>query len=428
MGLLSRIAAAFGAPFDPDRHPRTRDVAMNDPAVWLGAGVGRPAISGMHVTESEVMQLGIVPSIALAIAGPVSTIPLKVFERQPGDNRREATDLPLYTVLHRRPGRRTAQELREALTLDLALRRECFAEIIPAEGAPVAGLDYIENHRILGVAEGPDRRVYYRIAGRGTAPAYTLRDDEIWHVRRPPFTANGLRGRPIWETTPDPFAYGIALRRYGATWFRNAGRGGDILEMPPGNTFKSKEEETEFLARWRDGANGFNAHSTRLLKNGIKRSADVANNNEAQFMEAQQASNIEICGLFAMPLSRVGLLGKAIKATVEQESIDYVHYCIGAPIVALEQAACRDLLIGAEQDRYYVEHNVAGLLRGDIKTRYAAYAQGRQWGWLSVNDIRRMENLNGIGEDGDRYLEPVNMVEAGAADDLEDPPNPDPEQ
>jgi hypothetical protein len=42
------------------------------------------------------------------------------------------------------------------------------------------------------------------------------------------------------------------------------------------------------------------------------------------------------------------------------------------------------------------------------------YSLARQWGWMSVNDIRRLENLNAIGPDGDVYLQPLNMVPAGS--------------
>lgn len=41
-----------------------------------------------------------------------------------------------------------------------------------------------------------------------------------------------------------------------------------------------------------------------------------------------------------------------------------------------------------------------------------AYAQGRQWGWLSVNDIRKLENMLAI-PNGDIYTQPLNMGEAG---------------
>lgn len=59
----------------------------------------------------------------------------------------------------------------------------------------------------------------------------------------------------------------------------------------------------------------------------------------------------------------------------------------------------------------YIEFNVSGLLRGDQKSRYESYALGRQWGWLSTNDIRRMENLPPIAG-GDKYLTPLNMVDS----------------
>ena len=51
-----------------------------------------------------------------------------------------------------------------------------------------------------------------------------------------------------------------------------------------------------------------------------------------------------------------------------------------------------------------------------MATRPAAtspYAVAQQWGWLSANDIRRMENMPPIDEGGDVYLQPLNMSPAG---------------
>ena len=60
-----------------------------------------------------------------------------------------------------------------------------------------------------------------------------------------------------------------------------------------------------------------------------------------------------------------------------------------------------------------VEHRLEGLLRGDTAARTAYYTAGRQWGWLSVNDIRELESME-LVENGDEYLVPMNMTEAGA--------------
>jgi hypothetical protein len=41
------------------------------------------------------------------------------------------------------------------------------------------------------------------------------------------------------------------------------------------------------------------------------------------------------------------------------------------------------------------------------------YANGRMWGWLSANDIRKLENLPSLGPEGDIYLQPANYLKAG---------------
>jgi hypothetical protein len=63
---------------------------------------------------------------------------------------------------------------------------------------------------------------------------------------------------------------------------------------------------------------------------------------------------------------------------------------------------------------------IDGLLRGDIESRYAAYAVGRQWGWLSANMVLNKENMNQIGPQGDIFLVPINMAPADRINDVID--------
>jgi HK97 family phage portal protein len=80
-------------------------------------------------------------------------------------------------------------------------------------------------------------------------------------------------------------------------------------------------------------------------------------------------------------------------------------------LVRWEQEIARQLLMPSERARYYAEFLVDRLLRGDAASRYEAYAVGRQNGWLSANDVRRLENMDPI-EGGDVYLVPLNMLSA----------------
>ena len=71
---------------------------------------------------------------------------------------------------------------------------------------------------------------------------------------------------------------------------------------------------------------------------------------------------------------------------------------------------------------YFAKFNVDGLLRGDYKSRMEGYAIGRQNGWLSINDIRRLEDMSLVPTDqgGDDYLVNGNMTAANVVKDKED--------
>ena len=73
------------------------------------------------------------------------------------------------------------------------------------------------------------------------------------------------------------------------------------------------------------------------------------------------------------------------------------------------------LLNDAERDIYEIEFNMEGLVRGDMQSRYQAYAIGRQWGFLTADDIREKENMGHV-EGGDKTYAPLNMISSELAD------------
>ena len=83
-------------------------------------------------------------------------------------------------------------------------------------------------------------------------------------------------------------------------------------------------------------------------------------------------------------------------------------------LVRWEQAISRLLLDDSERLLYFAKFNVDGLMRGDYKSRMEGYAVGRQNGWLSINDIRRLEDMPLVPAEkgGDDYLVNSSMVGA----------------
>jgi hypothetical protein len=90
-----------------------------------------------------------------------------------------------------------------------------------------------------------------------------------------------------------------------------------------------------------------------------------------------------------------------------------------------EEAISRDLLPEEDQEEYFPEFDVRGLLRGDSAMRSAYYRDLFNIGVLSQNDIRRLENENPI-EGGNRYFVPLNMVPTDRLDEALDEPEPAP--
>lgn len=74
----------------------------------------------------------------------------------------------------------------------------------------------------------------------------------------------------------------------------------------------------------------------------------------------------------------------------------------------------RCLLTPDERRTLYVEHDLSGLLRGDVAARFEAYRIGREIGVYSPNDIRQRENEPPI-PDGNTYSQPANWSPLGSA-------------
>jgi len=154
-----------------------------------------------------------------------------------------------------------------------------------------------------------------------------------------------------------------------------------------------------------------NAKKVAMLQEGMTFKPLSMTNVDAELIPALKLGSLEIARIYKMPPHMIGELDKATFSNIEHQGIQFVIYTLLPWIKRHEQAMMRDLLLPSERANYYIEFNVSGLLRGDQKSRYEAYAVARNWGWLSVNDIRRLENLPPVAG-GDVYLQPLNMVDA----------------
>jgi HK97 family phage portal protein len=152
------------------------------------------------------------------------------------------------------------------------------------------------------------------------------------------------------------------------------------------------------------------AHDVAVLGAGVTFQPVSFPPEDVQFVESRKFQIDEIARIYGIPPHMLFQTDRSTSwgTGIEQQGLGFVVYTLRPWLTRFEQRISRLL-----PNPQYVKFAVEGLLRGDTKGRYESYAIARNWGWMSVNEIRGHEDLPPI-EGGDQYLSPLNMAPIGA--------------
>ena len=382
---------------------------MMSPAMTEFLLGGFQSASGITITEQTALRSAAVYACVRVLAESVASLPLITYRRTDTGKDR-ALNHALYPLLHDTPNSEmTSFEFRETMMGHVLLWGNAYAEIELNNRGDVLGLWPLR----------PDRMQVTRNQMGTLAYRYQMPDNSytvfpqsmIFHLRG--LSSNGIVGYSPIQMARNAIGLSLATEEFGGRFFSTGARPGAVLQHPGQLGDKAYERLKTSWAEQHQGLS--NAQRMAILEEGMQIETIGVPPNDAQFLETRQFQIKEIARIFRVPLHKIGDLENATFSNIEQQETGFVVDSLRAWLVRIEQAITRDLVGPLERRSIFVEFLIEGMLRGDQASRYAAYAQGRQWGWLSVNDIRRMENMNEI-EEGDVYLEPLNMKEAGTED------------
>lgn len=388
------------------------------PGGFFYGGVGPTTKSGSQISEMNAMQLAVVWCCIKILAEDTASLPLHLYRRLPGGGKERATDHPLYSLLHDAPNpEQTAFTFREAYMSHLLAWGNAYAEKVTGKVMGrnmVVALWPITPNRVK-VKRDDQKRVNYviNLAGTGSSGNVTLLKESVLHT--PGLSFDGLKGISPIAAAREAIGLGRSLEEFGALYFGNGTHPGVVVSHPGKLSPQAHENLSGSLAKGHSGLG--KSHRLLLLEEGMKIEKIGIPNDEAQFLEARRFQNIDIgTRIYRVPPYMYGEMDKTAFANVEQQAIDYVTKTLRPWLVRLEQSYNMSLLSPSERDQYFFEHTVEGLLRGDIKSRYEAYAVGRNNGWLNADEIRELENMNPMeGGQGKIYLIPLNMIPADQA-------------
>ena len=365
------------------------------------------ADSGERVDEKSAMQIATVYACVRLLAETVAGLPLHLYRYTDADEKgkERAKDHPLYKILYRQPNpEMTSFSFREVMMTHLLLWGNCYAQIIRDGKNGILGLYPLLPENVETDRDENGSIFYIYHAYTDEKPGENNKDiffrrDEIFHV--PGLGFNGLVGFSPIAMMKNSLGTTLAVEKYGSAFFKNGAQPSGVLEHP--GVLKNPEKIRENWSDVYGGAN--NAHKVAVLEEGMVYKPISLPPEDSQFLSTRQFGVNEICRIFRVPPHLVQDMEHATFSNIEHQSIDFVVHTLTPWLVRFEQAVVKDLLLPDEQDVYFPKFNVDGLLRGDYQSRMQGYATGISNGFLSPNDIHRLENMDLIPAEkgGDDY-------------------------
>lgn len=376
---------------------------------WVSSNTSRQSAAGTMVNTETALGVSALRGCVTLLAESLAQLPCELYRRDDKGGRERATDHPLYDVIHSQPNRKdTTFEYYEQSMGHLALEGNEFS-LIERDGAGYP-TELIPVHpKKVGVLKGQDGLPYYQLLDYKNQ---ILPMRSVHHVKA--FSLDGYVGLSPIATNADTIGLAMATEQHASAVFQRGATMSGVIQRPKEATaIKDQASVDRLLSKFteRHGGGLRNAFSVALLQEGMEYKQLSMDNEKAQLLESRNFGVVEVCRLYRVAPNMIQHLDKATFNNIEHLGLQFVIYTLMPWIKRKEAAMMRDLLIPSERKNLYIEFNVSGLLRGDQKSRFEAYAIARQWGWLSVNDIRRLENMPPI-KGGDRYLSPMNMVDS----------------
>lgn len=354
-----------------------------------------PNYAGVTVNELTVMQVTAVYACVSLIGGSIASLPKTIYQRD-GKGGRQSVDNDLWWILNEQPHENyNAAVLWESVLASLLLLGDGF--ILIQRGArgydkyALIGLKWLHPSRVA--VRLVDYQLIYTVTDEyGKQATYSAAD--IIHIPGPGF--NGVRGMSqIRYVLRHAAGTAIAADQYSAAFFENGARPDFAIEI----SGKVSQEQQEMMRRsWYERYQGSGrAHLPALLVDGAKVHELTLNAEDSQLLETRKFQVEDIARVFGVPPHMIGHTenNSSWGSGVEQMSIAFVKYTLARYISKIEQELNRK--IWPNRQKYFVEMNVAGLERGDYKTRMEGYraAVGRagEPGWMTVNEIRKFENM-----------------------------------
>jgi HK97 family phage portal protein len=219
---------------------------------------------------------------------------------------------------------------------------------------------------------------------------------------------DGVWGKGVISYHRETLGIGIAGERHFGTSY-GAGNIPRMVLLDEG--MKDAEQRHEWRQGWKELHGSPDSGEIAILwHKGSELKPLSFNNRDSELLESRKFTETQIATIYRIPAYMVNNLLGSKYASIEAQGMEFVIYSLFPWCRLIEEQCNLKLFDPDERKRMFVQHDFNGLLRGDMIARMNAYRVAIMIGVLTINECRRLENMNGIGPIGDKTMFPCNMA------------------
>lgn len=361
--------------------PEKRAITLSDFGA-LGL-LDAPGTSGVTVNERTAYGHPSFWNGVYVISSQTACSQRAVYKRLEGDERERDRTTPAARLMAQPNEMMTDVVFWETMMAHALTWGNMYAEIEFDRASRPIALWPIAPDTITPVIE--NKRLRYRIGSGETIPP-----EIIFHV--PGLGFDGLKGYSVVHMLREALAQGMAVKKFGASFFGNGATLGLTFEHP--GTL-SDEAYKRLIQSINDDHRGpGRAHKTKILEEGMKAKKVGIPPEDAQFLETQEFDVEEVARILNInPVKLKSKTGERPGGNFESIQIEFLTDTLRPWWVRIEQEANRKLFPPSQRSTYYVEHLVDSILRVDNAARMAGYKALYEMKVISSSQIARKENL-----------------------------------
>lgn len=358
------------------------------PVPFDRGGAGMP----LAVTPDVAFGLPAVTACIRLIAETVAAMPLLVYRRDGNDERQRAEDSPQWELLRVRPNR---DQSPHDFISDIAAAIEGFgnAYLLKVFGRlsdgtrGVVELIPIPPTAVNVRQERETGELRFDVAFPGRTER-NLTTREILHIR-----GFAPQGGPIGVSTLQAHREALAapagMQRFLNAYMARGAGPGVVLSLPQQVT---REQARELADTWDSQHAGVDrAGATAVIGGGASLETVPVSLVDAQFVESMRFSVEQVARVFGVPAA---LLDAGSRNSQDTQALteQFVKFCLVSRMSRIERALAADPDLFATTGSLYPEFLADGLLRPSTRERFESYKAGIQAGWLTQNEVRKLEN------------------------------------